>query len=89
MRVIQVAKDNVIELSWMWLPTFIGQNYQVLKNLESAWKDRFPSGVAITQSSLDEMNEFTIEWLCDQFPIKGLDKYLRAIENVEESGDAL
>jgi hypothetical protein len=89
MRVIHVAKDNVIELSWMWLPTFIGQNYQVLKNLEAAWKDEFPTGVAITQLGLDEMHEFTIKWLCDQFPIKGLGDYLRAIENVEESGDAL
>ena len=89
MRVVHVAKDNVIELSWMWLPTFIGQNYHVLKNLESAWKDEFPAGVAITQSGLDEMHEFTIKWLCDQFPIKGLGEYLRALKNVEESGDAL
>jgi len=84
MRVIQVAKDNAIELSWMWLPTFIGQNYGVLQQLGRAWEAKFPQGVAVTPESLDVMNEFTIKWLCEKFNIKGLDKYLRAIEHVED-----
>jgi hypothetical protein len=89
MRVIHVAKDNAIELSWMWLPTFIGQNYGVLKELGKAWEDEFPKGVAITPESLDAMHEFTIDWLCKKFYIAGLYKYLKAIENVEESGDVV
>lgn len=89
MRVIQVAKDNAIELSWMWLPTFIGQNYGVLKELGKAWEKHFPKGVAITPESLDAMHEYTINWLCGKFCINGLYKYLKAIENVEESGDVV
>jgi hypothetical protein len=89
MRVIQIAKDNAIELSWMWMPTFIGQNYAVLKELGKAWEERFPAGIAVTTENLDEMHEFTIKWLCGKFNINGLYEYLKAIENVEESGDAL
>ena len=89
MRVIQIAKDNAIELSWMWMPTFIGQNYGVLKELGKAWEGAFPNGVVVTSEGLDEMHEFTIKWLCEKFNINGLYEYLKAIENVEESGDAI
>lgn len=89
MRVIQVAKDGAIELSWMWLPTFIGQNYLVLKELGTAWEQKFPQGVQNTAEGLDEMHEFTIQWLCEKFPIEGLEPYLRAITNVQEDGDAV
>jgi hypothetical protein len=34
---------------------------------------------------LDEIHEWTIEWLCKRFPIEGLDQYLRAIKHVKES----
>jgi len=93
-RFIQVVKDGAIELSWMWLPTFIGQNYMVLKELGSAWKERYPGGIGYTSGNLDEMHEFTINWLCEKFRIPGLCDYLKAIENVkeekeEEEGDAI
>lgn len=84
MRVIQIAKDGAIELSWMWLPTFIGQNYPVLQALGVAWKERFPSGVTSDDAGLDEMHEFTIDWLCEKFSMQGLKEYLKAIENVKE-----
>ena len=85
MRVIQVAKDGAIELSWMWLPTFIGQNYPILKELGKAWEQQFPNGVNYTAEGLDEMHEFTIQWLCQKFSVEGLGDYLRAISHVEES----
>ena len=89
MRVIQVAKDGAIELSWMWLPTFIGQNYQVMKDLGKAWNSEFPDGVADTPTGLDEMHEFTIKWLSEKFSIAGLGAYLSAIANVKEQDDAV
>lgn len=90
MRVIQVAKDGAIELSWMWLPTFVGQNYLILRELGRVWEAQFPDGVAHTPEGLDEMHEFTINWLCEKFPIPGLYTYLKGIERVEEgSGDAV
>ena len=87
MRVIQIAKDGAIELSWMWLPTFIGQNYAVMRALGEAWKERFPGGVRSDDAGLDEMHNFTIDWLCEKFPLPGLKDYLKAIENVQEEQD--
>jgi len=84
MRVLQVADDGAIELRWMWLPTFIGQNHMVLKELGEAWKAQFPRGVENTEAALDAMHEFTIEWLCKKFALPGLKEYLKAIENVQE-----
>ncbi len=89
MRVIQVAKDGAIELSWMWLPTFIGQNYQALKELGKAWDAAYPNGVQNTSDGLDNMHDFTIKWLCEKFPIEGLDGYLKAITHVREREDAV
>jgi hypothetical protein len=73
----------------MWLPTFIGQNYLVLKELGKAWEEKFPQGVQNTPEGLDEMHEFTIKWLCEKFPIEGLEPYLHAITNVKEPDDAV
>lgn len=84
MRVLQVADDGAIELRWMWLPTFIGQNYMVLKELGDAWKAQFPQGVSNAPASLDAMHTFTIDWLSKKFAIPGLKEYLAAIENVQE-----
>jgi len=89
MRVIQVAKDGAIELSWMWLPTFIGQNYMILKELGRAWEEAYPNGVQNTPDGLDNMHDFTIKWLCEKFPIEGLKTYLAAIVNVKEGEDAV
>ena len=84
MRVIQVAKDGAIELSWMWLPTFIGQNHLILVELGKAWQAQFPQGVTSDDAGLDAMHEFTINWFCQKFPLPGLREYLKAIEHVQE-----
>lgn len=84
MRVVHVAKDGAIEVNWMWLPTFIGQNYMVLRELGDAWKERFPNGVKSDETGLDEIHNFTIDWLCQKFAIPGLKEYLQAIENIQE-----
>lgn len=89
MRVIQVADDGAIELSWMWLPTFIGQNYHVTKELGRAWEKQYPDGVPHTPQGLDELHFFTIKWLTEKYAIEGLAEYLSGITNVKERDDAV
>lgn len=89
MRVVQVAPDGAVELSWMWLPTFIGQNYPVTKELGDAWKGAYPEGLPNTSEGLDELHSFTIEWLAKKFAIEGLSEYLDAISNIKEQNDAV
>ncbi len=82
MLTVQLAADGALELNWMWLPTFIGQNYMVMRELEKVWKEKFAGKLQATEEGLREVHEFTLKWLCEKFKIEGLGAYLRAIENV-------
>jgi len=83
MRVVQLAEDGAVELNWMWLPTFIGQNYQMMKRLEKAWKEKF-NGQPADDGVLWQIHYFTIDWLAEKFPIPGLKDYLSAITKVQQ-----
>ena len=83
MLTVQLAKDGALELNWMWLPTFIGQNYMVMRELEKVWKEKFAGKLEATEDGLHEIHEFTLGWLCDKFKIEGLGHYLRALSFVK------
>ena len=92
MLFVMVSEDNpkAIELRWMWLPTFIGQNFQFMHELKEAWfklpeaGQRASKDLGPTEEELRQIHDFAIDWICDRLKITGLEKYLRAIENVEE-----
>jgi hypothetical protein len=85
MRVVNVNHDdpNVIELNFMWLPTFIGQNTMILKELRQALGKEFV-GKQITEKTLWAMHQRVIQWLEAKFPFEGVGKYLHAIEEVKD-----
>jgi len=90
MRAVQVSKDGAIELNWMFLPTFIGQNYAVLKQLGEFWEKAYPKGILFSDDELDELSDLTLVWLSERFPaITGLLPYLQAIKHVEQAGEAV
>jgi hypothetical protein len=84
MRLIQQHKDNdkILEVAWMWLPTFIGQNTALLGELDHALSVRFPPPLEVSDELLDEIHRFVIDWICGKLNIDGLWHYLRAIEEV-------
>ena len=84
MRFIGVDKnnDNILSVAWMWLPTFIGQNTQLLGELDHALSAKFPTPFEPTEEKLDEIHRFVIDYLCVKMQIPGLWNYLLAIENV-------
>lgn len=85
MRVINFS-NGVLELNFMWLPTFIGQNYHVMRQLQDDWRKEFGTQTLATGMALNTIHLWTIDWLCTKFPIAGLREYLKAIENVKEDG---
>jgi hypothetical protein len=87
MRLIQQHKDNpkILEVAWMWLPTFLGQNTALLGELDHALHSRFPTPLEIDDDKLNDIHDFVIEWICGKVKISGLWRYLKAIEYVEES----
>lgn len=85
MRIIHHARDGVIEVKWMWLPTFIGQNYQVMVGLKDFLSKTYPPGkTEITEDLLDDIHSQVIAWLVVRFPLPGMLEYLKGIEHVQE-----
>lgn len=84
MRLIQQNKDksNILEVAWMWLPTFIGQNTALLGELDHVLSAKFPPPLEVDDKKLDEIHRFVIAWICNKLQIPGLWHYLRAIEEV-------
>lgn len=86
MRVISIDKHkkDVIEVRWMWLPTFIGQNSHLLQMLDKDLMKEFPPPFEATKEKLDEIHNFVINWLTEKLPIEGLPIYLQGIADVIE-----
>lgn len=63
----------------MWLPTFIGQNTALLKDVDKALAHVFPPPLEATEEKLDEMHKFVIHFLCEKLQVCNLDRYLKAI----------
>ena len=86
MKLAFINKDGVLELRWMWLPTFISQNYGLMKELQQAW-DRSPlKRDGVHPDAAEEVaHAFSIQWLSTKLGIQGLGEYLDAIRNVKET----
>lgn len=88
MRFIQQRRDNpnILEVAWMWLPTFIGQNTALLGELDHVLNARYigpkPGEIVVDDQMLDEINNFTINWIVEKLNIEGLEEYLRAVRHV-------
>jgi hypothetical protein len=82
MRFITETEPGVVELRWMWLPTFIGMGTVFKQELE---KEVAPMlvGKGASDEVLDAAHEKIIELLCKRFPIPGLKDYLDALKFVQ------
>jgi len=88
MRLVHVSHDDptVIELNWMWLPSFIGQNHYLMDMLQRELTQKF-GGQAITDEKLDAIHCFVLNWLQAKFEIEGVREYLSGIARVKQADD--
>ena len=85
MRVVYFEEaTGTLVLNFMFLPTFIGQNPIIQKELKLDLSKRF-SAKNVTPALMDEIHCWIIQWLKDKFKIPGLEKYLQAIEEVQDA----
>jgi len=86
MRLVDVSRENpsVLELRWMWLPTFIGQNMALLHKVGKALTEKFVPPFILTDQVREEIDLFVIQKFCEEIKIPGLRKYLEALWEVEE-----
>lgn len=83
MRLAYFNEEGELELRWTWLPTFMGQNYDLLRKLQDAWSEKF-LGRETSDDVLEEVHQFTIKWLSKKIHIAGVEEYLSGIRSVEE-----
>jgi len=82
------ADGKALELQWMWLPTFIGQHHSLLQRMSAEWLSEHPDGMPAYKDAELLVHDWAINWLCRNYKITGLERYLRAIEFVEDSDDS-
>ena len=85
MRVVHFEEaTKTVVLNFMFLPTFIGQNPIVQKELKVELERLF-AGKPATPALMDEIHHWVITWLKNKFQITGLENYLQAIEEVQDA----
>lgn len=81
MHLTVLTDTGTLEVNFMWLPTFIGMNPPLMKDLEEAVKHRVV-GQPVTEAFLTELDEILIEFLTSKFPHPGLADYLDGLKFV-------
>ena len=85
MKVVHLDETTgAVVLNYMFLPTFIGQNPVVQKELKTEMSKLF-AGKSATPALMSEIHNWVIQWLQGKFQITGLVEYLQAIENIQDA----
>lgn len=73
---VHIPEERVLELNWMWLPTFIGMNTELKKELEEHIRPMV-EGKDVHEGLLQLVDTEIIAFICKKFPdVAGLDHYL-------------
>jgi hypothetical protein len=81
-RTIVVTGPGIVELNWMWLPTFIGSDAATKKKVEEELRAHVV-GKELTEATLDHINDLVVEVLMELHPaVSGLDDYLDGLKFV-------
>lgn len=87
MRFVARAGPGHIEVSYMWLPTWLGMNSVLAKEIEESIGPRFV-GRELTDQVLDEAHCAVLRFLRDKYShLHGLDDYLDGIKFVSVAED--
>ena len=81
MRFVTETEPGVIELTWMWLPTFIGMSTAMKKEIESRVAPLLV-GKPATDDVLGAAHDRVIEIICEKYQLPGLKDYLEAVKFV-------
>lgn len=86
MRAVVKTAPGVVELNFMWLPTFVGMNAQLKKEIEERLAPKL-EGLPLDDDTLNDAHEMVIEFLVERFPaLHGMRDYIDALKYVIEDG---
>ena len=82
MRTVVLTEPGLLELNWSWLPTWIGMNSTLKKEIEVECA-KGVVGKEATDATLEAINDQVIAFLESRFPnIEGLRDYLDGLKFV-------
>lgn len=88
MKLFVRTGPGTLSLNYMWLPTFVGMNGQLIKEIEE-YVAPFLLGKELTDETLEQAGDAVISFLSSKFPhIKGIYEYLDGLKYVETDGEA-
>jgi hypothetical protein len=83
MRAVVPTNLGVLELNYMWLPTFIGMNSVLKRDMEKELAEGL-KGKSMNEKTLDEAHKAVCSFLMRRFPtISGLDRLLDSLKYIE------
>jgi hypothetical protein len=84
MRAIVSIVPGEIELNWTFLPSFIGLNSSLKKEIEDALRADL-EGMEWTEATLDKAHGLVVDYLVKKFSaISGLREYLDSLRFISE-----
>jgi hypothetical protein len=86
MRFVERTGPGKLELNYMWLPTWIGMNEGLIRELEKTLGETIV-GKVISDDLLDEAHRQLLDIIVAKFPHqRGLFEYLDGLKFVEDNG---
>lgn len=83
MKLIVATDPGVVELNYMWLPTWIGMNPTLKKELETELEPMLV-GQPLTEELIERAHQHAVAFLVGRHPeFEGLRDYLDAIKFVD------
>jgi hypothetical protein len=84
MRTVILTDPGVLELNWMWLPTWIGMNARLKQSIEQELAP-IVQGKAMTDQELDAINSWVIARIVTECPLPGVSDYLDGLKFIQEA----
>lgn len=82
MRAVVATESGVLEVNWMWLPTFLGMNATLKAELEKELASKI-QGRQLNDSTLDAAHSLVVTFLEKKFSaIHGMDNYLDGLKYI-------
>jgi len=88
MRAVVALGHGVLELNYMWLPTFLGMNSSLKTEMEKELQEKL-KGIVLDERGLDRAHDIVVKYLQSKFPdILGLDRFLDGMKYIDWPADS-
>jgi hypothetical protein len=85
MRAVVATSKGVLELNWLWLPTWMGMNGPLREQLGKYLEPKL-AGLAITEENLDYAHEEVLKFLVKEARgLEGVYDYLDGLKFVRQT----